>query len=226
MQIGLFGGTFNPVHQCHLVVAEQVRQRLGLDQIVFVPAGDPPHKSEETILDSKHRLEMIRLAIQPFREFSVSEVEVKRPGKSYAVDTLEKLTASDYDGDHLFFMLGLDAFLEIGTWKNPEKLFSLCHFIVLSRKGFKFKDVIQVPLIPQVPEETLHQLDLQKMTQVDIPLSSGKQVHLLYVPHCEASSTQIRILLSRGKQTKNLLPHSVESYIIKNKLYQPLEAKP
>jgi len=225
MQIGLFGGTFNPIHQCHLVVAEEVRQRMALDQIVFVPAGDPPHKSEEEILDSRHRLEMIRLAIESFREFSVSEVEVKRSGKSYAVETLEQLTSSDYAEDHLFFMVGLDAFLEIGTWKNPDLLFSLCHFIVLSRKGFEFKDVAHVPMIPPVPEETLHQLDQQKIAQVDIPLSSGKHVHLLYIPHCEASSTQIRFLLSHGKQTKNLLPHSVESYIMKNKLYQTLEEK-
>ncbi len=225
MQIGIFGGTFNPIHRCHLLVAEEIRQRMVLDLILFIPAGEPPHKEGEEILAARHRLEMVRLAIQSHKGFLVSDLEVTRPGKSYAVETVEALYSTSYRGDELFFIIGLDAFLEIATWKNASHLLSLCHFIVISRKGFFFKDLTNIPLLPSLNPEPLHQLDRQEMAHLAISLPSQKRLHLLIIPHCEASSPQIRQLLSHGKRAKNLLPLPVESYIMKHKLYQTLEAK-
>jgi nicotinate-nucleotide adenylyltransferase len=225
MQIGIFGGTFNPIHRCHLLVAEEIRQRMSLDLILFIPAGEPPHKEGEEILAARHRLEMMRLAIQSHKGFLVSDLEVTRPGKSYTVETVETLSSTLYRGDELFFIIGLDAFLEVATWKGASRLLSLCHFIVISRKGFLFKDLTKIPLLPPLNPEPLHQLDRSEIARLVIPLPSEKRLHLLIVPHCEASSTQIRLLLSHGKGAKNLLPLPVESYIIQHKLYHTLEAK-
>jgi len=128
MQIGLFGGTFNPIHRCHLLVAEEIQKRMDLDQILFIPTGSPPHKKGGEILQSRHRLEMVRLAIRSHKKFSLSNIEVDRLGESYTVDTIDSLNLTHYRRDHLYFIIGLDAFLEFSTWKDPSRLLSLCHF--------------------------------------------------------------------------------------------------
>ena len=225
MQIGLFGGTFNPIHRCHLLVAEEIQKRMDLDQILFIPTGSPPHKKGGEILQSRHRLEMVRLAIRSHKKFSLSNIEVDRLGESYTVDTIDSLNLTHYRRDHLYFIIGLDAFLEFSTWKDPSRLLSLCHFIVISRKGFFFREIQKISLLPLVKSESLESLDHGEVKRLDVPCPTGKRLHLLSVPYCETSSTQIRRLLSHGLPIKNLLPPSVESYIIKNKLYQSLEER-
>ncbi len=225
MNIGLFGGTFNPIHRCHLLVAGEIQKRMDLDQILFIPSGSPPHKKGEEILQAQHRLEMVRLAIRSHKKFSVSDIEIDRLGKSYTVDTIDSLNATHSQKDQLYFIIGLDAFLEFSTWKDPSRLLSLCHFIVISRKGFFFREIQKISFFPLVEPKSLKSLDQGTVKRLEVPCATGKRLHLLSVPYCETCSTQIRRLLNHGLPIKNLLPHSVESYIIKNSLYQSLEER-
>ena len=135
MKIGLFGGTFDPIHWGHLRNAEEVREAFSLDRLLFIPAGNPPHKRRGAAASARDRLEMVRLAIAKNPGLALSTVEFSRPGKSYSIDTVRHFAKSRAAQDSLYFILGLDAFLDIGSWKGFEEIFSLCHFIVTSRPG-------------------------------------------------------------------------------------------
>ncbi|MEI9477177.1 MAG: nicotinate-nucleotide adenylyltransferase [Deltaproteobacteria bacterium] len=132
-RIGLFGGTFNPIHLGHLRGAEDIRESFGLDRVVFLPAAIPPHKLRDDVIEPRPRLEMVKLATLANPFFSVSDVEIERSGKSYSIDTLRYFR--ERQPDSFFFILGMDAFVEIETWKEYQKLFSLCNFIVMARPG-------------------------------------------------------------------------------------------
>src|SRR3972149_6883120 len=132
-RIGLFGGTFNPIHLGHLRGAEEIREVFNLEEIIFIPSSIPPHKVTEKVIEARHRLEMVKLATANNPYFSISDVELLRPGKSYSIDTLRYFRENQQD--NLFFILGGDAFVEIETWKEFQNLFSLCHFIVMARPG-------------------------------------------------------------------------------------------
>src|SRR5712692_1998404 len=132
MKIGLFGGTFDPIHWGHLRSAEEVREAFRLDRIIFIPASIPPLKIKAQTTAAADRLKMVRLAIAKNSGFAVSGVELSRPGKSYTIDTLHYF-AGKRPGDALYFILGMDAFREIGMWKDFQELFPLSHFIVTSR---------------------------------------------------------------------------------------------
>ena len=136
MRIGIFGGTFNPIHVGHLRVAEEIRERFDLKRVIFIAAAVPPHKEVEGGIPGEHRMEMVRLAISGNPHFSLSDIELKRPGKSYSIATIQFFRQKYGSDSEMFFVLGMDAFLEIGTWKSFQKLFSLCHFIVMTRPGF------------------------------------------------------------------------------------------
>ncbi|HXF75168.1 MAG TPA: nicotinate-nucleotide adenylyltransferase, partial [Methylomirabilota bacterium] len=129
MKLGLFGGTFDPIHWGHLRSAEEVAESFGLDRVYFIPASIPPHKRGETTTPAEDRLKMVRLAVAGNDRFAVSTIEIKRAGVSYSIDTLRAFNAKKRRGDSLYFIIGLDAFREIGTWKDFRELFSLCHFI-------------------------------------------------------------------------------------------------
>ena len=132
-KIGLFGGTFNPIHLGHLRGAEEVRECCGLDEIIFIPAATPPHKEAGEVIEATHRLEMLRLATRTNPHFSVSTVELERRGTSYSIDTIRFFLEKDQGA--LSFILGRDAFVEIETWREYPTLFSLCSFIVMARPG-------------------------------------------------------------------------------------------
>ena len=122
-KIGLFGGTFNPIHYGHLRPAEEIGDWLNLDPVIFIPASDPPHKEKKDLLPAPLRAEMVRLAIADNPRFSFSDVEINRPGKSYSVETIPYFQRHLGKTAELYFILGLDAFLEIGTWKDPAHPF-------------------------------------------------------------------------------------------------------
>ena len=134
MKIGLFGGTFDPIHWGHLRSAEEVREAFALDRVLLIPAASPPHKKRQPTTSPGDRLKMVRLAIAKNPSFAVSTVEISRRGKSYSVDTIRHFAAR-WPKDALYFILGLDAFREIGSWKDFQEIFPLCHFIVISRPG-------------------------------------------------------------------------------------------
>ena len=128
MRLGLLGGSFNPVHNGHLAIARQTREALGLDQILFIPTSHPPHKPNGSLAPAQDRYEMVRLAIASDPTFAISDVEIRRPGKSYSIDTI-RLLQQDYGAQtQLFFLIGLDAFLDFPSWREPQTLLKLCRF--------------------------------------------------------------------------------------------------
>lgn len=210
--IGLFGGTFNPIHLGHLRGAEEVRDRFGLKTVVFIPAAIPPHKSLKEIVEVRHRLEMARLAVATNSSFSFSDVEIKREGKSYSIDTIRHFR-HEYPGGQLYFILGGDAFTEIETWKEFRSLFSLCHFIVMARPGF-----LKTPLSAQLPRalEEVLQYDREGNGWIH---SSGHTLHFQEITFLDISSTKVRELLEEEASVKYLVPEGVEAYIRENRLY-------
>jgi nicotinate-nucleotide adenylyltransferase len=227
MHIGLLGGTFNPIHNGHLHLAEAVRKKLHLDRILFIPSGNPPHKKEAEIPPAEHRLEMTRLALLGHPGFELSDIEVKRPGKSYSVETVSELKRL-YPHDRLFFIIGTDAFLDLPTWREPERLLSLCDFVVVSRPGHPFShlsDLGPIQRIKKIDLNPLLELDRRGEGCVTIPFTSETSIHFVSIPPNPISASEIRKRLAAGAGTKNLLPEPVASYIIKNKLYGALSAE-
>ncbi len=135
MKIGILGGTFNPVHNGHLILAEEAREKLGLDKIIFVPANLPPHKETYGIIDPQVRLKMLKLAIKGNKYFDFSDIEIKRPGRSYTIDTVKALR-SKYKEDELYFIVGSDLLKYLEEWKDLNEIFKIVKFIVATRPGF------------------------------------------------------------------------------------------
>jgi nicotinate-nucleotide adenylyltransferase len=212
-KIGVLGGTFDPVHYGHLRAAEEALEALGLDGILFIPAASPPHKSQTGIEDFEHRWEMLRLAVADQPRFEVSDLERRLPGKSYTVVTLGKLHEVLAEGTQLFFLVGMDAFLELSTWWHYRELFELSHLVVLRRPGHDEE------LIPVFLREHVSPLYAWKG-------ESGAFVHPEMLPvfvvrnTCLGiSSTRIRWLAAHGKSIRYLVPHEVLRYIARERLY-------
>lgn len=224
MRIGLFGGAFNPIHRCHLTIADQVRERLSLDQVLFIPTGTPPHKPADTLAPADHRLAMVRLAIHGHPAFAVSDLEIQRPGKSYSVDTVTSLQSRYGPGTELLFLIGLDAFLQITTWHRPSDLLHACHFVVFGRPGQMFRQTFQLvaglPGLPPLRLEALEALDSGRADRLDVPGEGLRGITLLRLPPCPISASDIRERIRGGRSLTDLLPPPVESYIIRTKLYR------
>jgi nicotinate-nucleotide adenylyltransferase len=210
--IGLFGGTFNPVHLGHLRGAEDIREAFGLKKIIFIPAANPPHKTREGLVDAGHRLQMVKLATSGNPYFSVSDVELKRAGKSYSIDTIRYFRERK-QGD-LFFILGGDAFMEIETWKEFRRLFSLCHYVVMTRPR-------QQPMAgaPRLPASLSRDFRLSPETGEWIHLS-GYKVSFKEIDYLDISSTKIRNLVRKRKSIRYLTLPDVEAYIHGHGLYR------
>jgi nicotinate-nucleotide adenylyltransferase len=217
MRIGIFGGTFNPIHYGHLRAAEEAREVLDLDKILFIPSGNPPLKTKE-LAGAVHRYKMTRLAVLKNRSFDVLDIECARSGKSYTVRTIEALRKIHKDSE-LFFVLGIDTFLDIKNWWKPEKLLSLINFAVLSRPGNWFIDLLTSPYL-ELKKSLLSRLDRGETETFSSELRSGKKLVLLRITPVAISSTEIRKRIKEGLTIKYMLPEEVESYIIFNKLYR------
>lgn len=218
-RIGIFGGTFNPIHFGHLRAAEEVRERADLEKVLFIPSCNPPLKGFE-LADPEDRYEMTRLAIERNPYFEISDIECKRKGKSYTVDTLLELKKVMPEVD-LYLILGIDSFLEIPQWYRPDKLIEMTDFIVVSRPGFSFKELIPVLGLTGQDKgyDPFNELDKGSTDHWEISLKTGREVILMNITHINISATMIRRLISKGKSIKYLLPESVEYYIISKKLY-------
>jgi len=211
-KIGLFGGTFNPVHLGHLRGAEEIRESFSLQEVIFIPAAIPPHKSTEEVIDARHRLEMVRLATATNPYFSSTDIELTRSGKSYSIDTIRFFR--ERHEDELYFILGRDAFVEIETWKDFRQLFSLCNFIVMTRPGLQ-----KTPITSQLPEA------LVSIFQYNQPLKgwthpSGHTFYFKEISYLDISSTKIRELIEKGESVRYLVPPEVEAYAQQHGLYQ------
>ncbi len=199
-RIGVMGGTFDPIHYGHLVAAAEAVEEFGLEQVVFVPAGQPPHKQPETVSDAFHRYMMTVLATVANEMFTVSRIEIDRPGPTYTVDTLTELQRRYGPETELYFITGADAMSQILQWKDGASLFELCHFIAATRPGYglmAFKKALG-PVYNKFKD----------------------RIHPLQVPALAISSTDIRRRIREGRSARYLLPDPVWHYIVKNGLYR------
>lgn len=211
------GGTFNPIHYGHLRPAEEIRERLKLNKVLFIPSARPPHKDSE-IIEPHHRLEMARLAIRSNPFFDVSPIEVERKGKSYSERTLDEIL-KNYGGE-LFFLLGIDAFLEVPTWRNADKLFSLANFVILLRPPYSFQSLSKSPYLRFLKNSILIELDQGIRQSYRKVSENGRSICFERVISMDISSTFIRKNINAGRSIKYLLPDPVESYIITQRLYK------
>ncbi len=219
-RLGLLGGSFNPIHNGHLAIAHHVYERLQLSQVLFIPTGDPPHKQIESLAPAQARLEMVKLAIATVPFFEASAIEINRVGKSYSIDTVREIQAQYGPTWKLFFIIGLDAFLDFSTWRAPEKLLQLCHIVVVTRPGQSFQSLSKMPLLSNLNTQALRQLDLGTLDQMEIAVPDASGLTCLPLPPCLISASEIRRRVKCGLPLANMLPPPVESYILHTSLYQ------
>jgi nicotinate-nucleotide adenylyltransferase len=213
MKIGLFGGTFDPIHWGHLRSAEEVAETFLLDRVYFIPAAIPPHKRGQTTTPAADRLRMVRLAVARNPRFRASKIEISRKGVSYSIDTIRQFEGKKRKGDSLYFIIGLDAFREIGTWKDFADIFPLCHFIVTSRPGNKDWDPLKGT---GVAVKKLFCYDSRRRSYRH---RSGTRIFFIELTDIAISASEIRGLVKQGKSIRYLVPSAVEKYIQRRGLY-------
>ena len=210
MNVGIFGGTFDPIHIGHLRAAEEVREIFSLERIYFVPALIPPHKRAHRVTSSEDRLTMVKKALRSNPCFRLSEIEIKRGGISYSIDTIE--TYEKRFGD-LYYLMGLDAFAEIDTWHRYRELFYHANFIVMVRPG---EDRPKGRML--FPSEVTHEMEV--VNEATFQHISGKRVYLQDITQLDISATRIRTFVRNEKSVRYLVPTHVERYISSQGLYR------
>jgi nicotinate-nucleotide adenylyltransferase len=211
VRLGLFGGTFNPIHFGHLRAAEEVAEIFQLQRLLFIPAARPPHKNTESVTPFVVRLEMTRLAVAEQPLFEVSDIENQRPEKSYSIETLRLFRQEFGVNVEIFFIVGLDAMLEIDTWKDYREIFTLCHFVVLDRPGYDPGDLAMI---------LRQKFDCTYQAEENVFLHPcGHHIYFRPITRLDISSTRIRRLAGQGLSLRFLLPEEVRRYILENKLY-------
>jgi nicotinate-nucleotide adenylyltransferase len=212
-RLGLFGGTFNPIHYGHLRSAEEVAEALDLGRIWFIPAAFPPHKASPDVTPFEVRLAMTRLAVGRHPRLAVSDVEGRRPGRSYSIDTLRHLRGEFGPDRELYFILGMDAMLDIASWKDYRELFTLSHFVVLDRPGYD-RDELAELLTRQVHP------DFKPLSSgVGFQHPGGCRILFQATTLMDISATRLRRLVHQGGSIRYLLPERVRRFILKNRLY-------
>ncbi len=212
MKIGILGGTFDPIHFGHLRTAEEVCQKLNLEKVYLIPSASPPHKTTDPITSFEHRLNMARMAIADSPFLDTLDLEGKRPGLSYSIETLKELHKM-FSSPELFFLLGTDAFFEIETWKEYRKLFSYAHFVVIQRAGHEEEEF--TPFLTKIHEDIAKTKDPNVYTT-----TLGMTIMIIYSTFLEISSTQIREMVAAEKSIRFLVPESVRKYIMQKGLYE------
>jgi len=199
MNIGILGGTFDPVHSGHLIIAEEARLKLELSKIIFVPAGQPWLKTNRKITPAVHRMEMVKRAIARNVHFEMSTIEVDRPEPSYSVDTISILKKQLGGAAKIFLLIGWDSLAELPEWHDPARLIQLCKLVAVVRPGFGRPNL--------------------KSLESSVPGIAHSVVWLDISP-IDISSSEIRDRLAKGLSIHGLVPEAVESYIKENKLYR------
>lgn len=201
MRVGVFGGTFDPVHLGHLILAEQCREQARLDQVLFVPAATPPHKRERALTSFAQRVEMLALAITGQPVFRIDELEKDRAGPSFTVDTLTQLHSAR-TGDEFFFILGSDSLRDLPLWYQPRRILELATLLVVERPDFPLIDLrAALQLFPEDPLRVL---------TVDAPLIA-------------IASRELRQRIAEGRSVRYQIPRAVEAYIADKGLYEKSE---
>ncbi|HKW15962.1 MAG TPA: nicotinate-nucleotide adenylyltransferase [Terriglobales bacterium] len=233
MNIGLFGGTFDPIHKGHLALAQAARERCELGRVYFVPTNIPPHKTAQPAASYFHRYAMTTLAAQDDKAFVPSLLEApgefvlhdKKTAKgsiasapNYSIDTIRKTKAVLKKADRLFFLIGIDAFKDIAKWREAEALFAECEFIVASRPGFSLADIASSLPEKLRPRSVVTKPFAKQPASGDLVLP-GVTLHLLDNVNQNVSATAIRQAVAAKKPIKKFVPESVEEYIKKEGLY-------
>lgn len=195
---GIFGGSFNPIHYGHLMICEYIKEEMGLDKVIFIPTGNPPHKELE--VSAEDRYEMVRLAISPNPDFEISDIETTRVKMSYTVDTIRELKKI-YREEKLYFLIGLDSLFQLKTWMKIGDLSQEIEFVVALRPGYLDK------------EEINKEIDFLRE-------NFGTKINLIKTPLYEISSTDLRDRIHEGKSLRYLIPKKVLDYIEESGLYK------
>lgn len=198
-KIGILGGTFNPVHNGHIKMAEYSKKSVALDEIILIPDYVPPHKESDNLANEKHRLNMCKIACSKFENFGVSDVEIKRKGKSYTYQTLQFLKSVMYKDDEIYFIVGADMFLSLQNWKNPDIIFQIAKIIAIPRDNDNKKEL-----------ENHFEKVLKPM---------GASVIILEHSVLDVSSTFVRGNINNENIIKNYIDDKVYEYIRNNNLY-------
>jgi nicotinate-nucleotide adenylyltransferase len=198
LKIGVFGGTFDPVHLGHIAMAEEARQELGLERVILVPAGQPMSKPGRVITQAEHRVNMLKLAVKDKPHLLISTIEIKRPGPSFTVDTISEFKLKYSVKDEIYFILGWDSLDQMPEWHEPVRLVTMCWLVAVPRPGCSKPDMVALEKI--IPGIT-------------------KKVIFLEKPDIEISATAIREMVSHGKSIEHLVPAPVAEYIKIHKLY-------
>lgn len=198
MRIGVFGGTFDPIHFGHLVLAEQCHEQCELDEVWFVPASRPPHKQGVFVSDAKHRCEMVELAIAGRSCFKISRIEIDRDGPSFTVETLEQIRSANHSAE-LFLLVGADSLRDMPYWRSPQRILELANIIAVNR-GDTTAD------------------DFQKMVAA-FGSQGLSRIKTIQMPGITISASDLRQRISHGRSIRYLLPRAVEAYIAQHRLY-------
>lgn len=199
-KIGIIGGTFNPIHLAHLYIAYEAKCQLNLDKVIFMPAGSPPHKKNEDILEAPLRYKMVLEAIKKYEDFEISNYEIEKEGFSYTYETLENFKSED---NILYFITGADCLINIEKWKNPDRIFKASKLVVFNRPGYD--------------KESL------KLQKNEIEKKYNTSINFLDIMDLEISSTMIRDRIKDGKKIDFFIPKEVLDFIIKNNIYNYCE---
>lgn len=199
-KIGIIGGTFNPIHLAHLYIAYEAKCQLNLDKVIFMPAGSPPHKKNEDILEAPLRYKMVLEAIKKYEDFEISNYEIEKEGFSYTYETLENFKSED---NILYFITGADCLINIEKWKNPDRIFKTSKLVVFNRPGYD--------------KESL------KLQKNEIEKKYNTSINFLDIMDLEISSTMIRDRIKEGKKIDFFIPKEVLDFIIKNNIYNYCE---
>lgn len=217
-RVGVLGGTFDPIHSGHLIVAEEVRDVMDLDRVIFIPARRPPHKRSRSITSWEHRVSMLTRALAMHPGFEINPMELQRTGPSYTVDTLKTLN-QQFDAENIYFIMGHDSFLEIETWHQYETLFTLCRMAVVTRPGTP-------PVDPDQFSPAVRRYFPDQVLKLDDPLhpdgvnrKSSWRICLMMIAGLRVSGSDIRKRVALGRSIRYLVPDTVRDYILDHRLY-------
>ncbi len=203
-RIGILGGTFNPIHMGHLIIAEEACQHHHLSKVLFIPTYIPPHKYVNDLAEAHHRYQMIKAAVNRKNKFEVSDLEIMREGKSYTIDTVQEILDHYGKDSEVFLIMGADSLNELELWKNIKRLSQLCHFVIVNRPGFKAE--VSSRLVEIIGNDNI--LDMERLRIEIDPVG--------------ISSTEIRKRMKDGIEIQGLVPERVEAYIKEHGLYSPI----
>lgn len=218
-QIGILGGSFDPVHMGHIGLAQETHTRFSLDQILFLPAFQSPHKPHIPLASSTHRMAMLRLALKGNAHFSISDTELRKEEVSYTIDTINRFRLK-YSSSELYLMMGYDNILDLDLWKDSREIMKNCHILVASRPGLKAFNS-KGKIFGLFNGDSPYRLGkIKNKTQEFIHRETGKKLIVYDISPRDISSSVVRERLVLGKPVDNLLPPEVETYIIEHQIYK------